>query len=1825
MDVRSTLFSPFISKPLVSAIRRALASTMLVVPVALRAELAPDVLPEGSSVIRGDVSITSGAGAMDINQGSNRAIVEWQSFNIGEQASVIVNQPSTSSSLLNRVIGADPSKILGGLQANGQVILINPNGVLFGADARIDVGSIVTSTLQLSNDDFLQGNYQFTQGSTGAGIEQLGSITADSAAFIAASIVNKGQIKTEKSLVLATGETVRLSFDGHHLISVDVSAADWNARIHNSGIIDGGNGLVLLKADVATDFLTQVVSSSQSDIASQAIVDNGRVRLVSNSGRIAGRTLKMDSGDQGQTVISGSLDASSDTNDGGRIEVTGGSVLVEGTAYITADGKTGGGDVYIGGGWQGRDPDIRQSVHTTVEQGATISASATEDGDGGTLVVWSDIHNPDSVTTVNGTLKAEGKGAGSQGGQVETSGYQVKMGDQTRVSTLSPYGDNGQWLIDPQDYTIAASGGDITGATLSTNLASGNITILSSSGSTAGNGDIHVNDAVSWSANNLTLTADRDININAVMTASGTSSLTMTANNNSGDDGDPFDTSHTPAMVRNALRTIGRVRVSMHSNDSGFKGKVEFGSRTGTGFLTINGEGYTVINSLSGTAGVVDLDEGPNGGSDLAYNDASIRYALGTDITNAGSFTNSVIGDGDFANKFMGVLDGLGHTIDGLEVTSSANYKYHGLFSSMEDATVRNLGLTHYLFDYGGNRSYIYKGVLAGRSNGNNIVHNVYTTGLVAGYNLQSRSGGLVAYTSGSLTLDSVFTDVQIGAVGTSYHGGLLGYVNNSNLIMINSHASGDIDSISGVASIFPGSNLGGLIGYIGGTASHYYTILDSYSTSDINRHLQLGEVALNYSSNIGGLIGSVGPNIQLSIDHSYASGDAYGNKQLGGLIGVIDSSAHVDISNTYASGHVIGLLADVNKSAGSFIGEVGNGNNLNITDSFSYGKMIYQNSSRTGGFIGYLSSGSPVLNRVFYNSSDNSVAVGEGTATGLTGKSLSEFAGQPLANTLGTSDWIYDANYAFPILNNMPLLPQFLDSYAGNIVDVSITAGGAGTAAMMDGVSVFFDQSAIGIDTLNAALATGDVIIKTGGRTLVNEIGDLDINTDLNLTNNTLTLMGSHDVNVKSVVNVGTGATLKVAADEYTKDYSLYLNTDDTVSETVTNLKTHGRFRVPIAADDSSFSGRIDIADSGYGAIAVNGVLLDVIHDFSSLNTYASYALGSELGTLGTATNQTTGISFVGIFDGLGHSINSFNITASGTTAGLFSKVDDALIRNLNLNDLTVDGNTGNSWANVGGLAGQSKNTITHNLLLSGIVTNTGFQTGGLFGHKTGDFNLVDTVSSSLVINSTMNQSNSPAYAGGIYGNGGGQILIHNAHVSGDIRSFGHNVGGLAGHSGSAKISQSFSSGDVNADRNPRIGSFNSAGIGGLIGQANGRVAIENSFASGDVYGGTNIGGLIGRVSSTAPTILNNVYSGGDVESAVTGGPAYAGGLIGGLRYTSSTNKSDLQMSRAFAYGTITSQDSGVSTGGILGGVYNNSLAGSPPVTSDSIIDSQVTFGNTFWKDQFAPNGSDQLCVIGGGLCGTTAGTYSSDTSSLDGTQSQVRALTAAQFANPTAELEPGSGVNLANSDSTSLTSLLGDDFVFSDGQSAPGFKESLFSSETQFGPPPISLYIRTNSGTSVYGSAPSLGYLWIDADGNAFDLSGNGITVSGSIRYLNAPDALTNVGSYAYQYASGLTLNHATQNYLVLPWSTDGLWSITPKPLTISGTSVADKIYDRSLNADVTPGTLNGLLTGQTLGINGTGLFADKNAENNKNVTVSYTTVRLSINQFQTPLILE
>ncbi|MCX7180249.1 MAG: filamentous hemagglutinin N-terminal domain-containing protein, partial [Proteobacteria bacterium] len=300
-------------------------------------------LPANGRLVAGSGSIAQTGNTLTVTQTSPRLIADWQSFNIGSQSSVVFNQPNAAAVALNRVTGTTPSMIDGALRANGQVFLLNPNGVLFGNGARVDVGALVASSLQMSNADFLAGNYRLNAGPFAGTVSNAGRINASGGvvALIAPSVSNTGQITADKgSVALAAGNAVNLDFVGDGLVNIKVEQGAIDALVENKGLIQADGGRVVMTTQAAQDLVNNVVNN-------EGVV---QARTLENHG---GRILLSAGTSLGEAKAGGTLDVSASAGQGGKIQVFGDKVSVETGARLDATGAQGGGEILIGGGWQG--------------------------------------------------------------------------------------------------------------------------------------------------------------------------------------------------------------------------------------------------------------------------------------------------------------------------------------------------------------------------------------------------------------------------------------------------------------------------------------------------------------------------------------------------------------------------------------------------------------------------------------------------------------------------------------------------------------------------------------------------------------------------------------------------------------------------------------------------------------------------------------------------------------------------------------------------------------------------------------------------------------------------------------------------------------------------------------------------------------------------------------------------------------------------------------------------------------------------------------------------------------------------------------------------------------------------------------------------------------------------------------------------------------------------------------------------------------------------------------------------------------------------------
>ncbi len=253
-------------------------------------------LPQGENVVHGGASFVTSGNNMVVNQTTDRAIIEYNSFSIGALETVRFQQPNSSSVALNRVIGVDPSSILGSLNANGRIFLVNPNGIIFGPDSRIDTAGLVASTLDISNTDFLNGDLIFS--GTGGSVINYGKININKpggyAVLLGAYVKNEGQIVANlASIALASGELVTLSLDSEGLIQVaidqetSVNPEDSQAAVENTGTLEAGGGRtvgsrIVLTAEIVDGVFDQAINTSGIIEAKTLRTMDGQIALLAN-------------------------------------------------------------------------------------------------------------------------------------------------------------------------------------------------------------------------------------------------------------------------------------------------------------------------------------------------------------------------------------------------------------------------------------------------------------------------------------------------------------------------------------------------------------------------------------------------------------------------------------------------------------------------------------------------------------------------------------------------------------------------------------------------------------------------------------------------------------------------------------------------------------------------------------------------------------------------------------------------------------------------------------------------------------------------------------------------------------------------------------------------------------------------------------------------------------------------------------------------------------------------------------------------------------------------------------------------------------------------------------------------------------------------------------------------------------------------------------------------------------------------------------------------------------------------------------------------------
>jgi filamentous hemagglutinin family protein len=564
-------------------------------------------LPINGQVVAGQATINAPVGnSLVIGQQSQNAAINWQNFNIGRGATVTFAQPGTSSVTLNRVLGQDPSTILGNLTANGQVFILNPNGVLFGKGAQVNVGGLVASTHSISDENFMSGHYTFTNEGAKGKVVNAGEIVANGGyvALIGSQVKNRGTITaTNGSVALAAGEQVSVHLNGNTLVGLTVDQGTLNALATNGGLIKADGGMVILTAKAADALIKSVVNNHGTIEANTLKNVGGAINLVAEGG---------------EARVSGTVNASAATSGkGGDIAITGDRVVLD-KAAVSANGADGGGRVRVGGGWQGKDVTISNAQVTTISSGTRINADATGNGSGGTVVAWSE-----KATKVVGQISARGGAQGGNGGQIETSSRGSLTVGGAKVDARAPLGRAGQWLMDPTSVTISGGAGAASNTIYESDIESAGADVLiQATDSIITSGIFGSSDVVVPSGLNLTI---------RTTAAGGGTGIDLTASANG-------------AALE--FKTSGGGSVSMSTGNTAQTINTSNITVTGAGTITLNSLGPLVLDTvrLQTAGGAIALNgAGTTLDNGVKLSDATVSAGAGM-VTLTGSTTTASFG-----------------------------------------------------------------------------------------------------------------------------------------------------------------------------------------------------------------------------------------------------------------------------------------------------------------------------------------------------------------------------------------------------------------------------------------------------------------------------------------------------------------------------------------------------------------------------------------------------------------------------------------------------------------------------------------------------------------------------------------------------------------------------------------------------------------------------------------------------------------------------------------------------------------------------------------------------------------------------------------------------------------------------------------------------------------------------------------------------------------------------------------------------------------------------------------------------------------------------
>lgn len=1727
---------------------------------------AANQLPTGGQVVSGSAHIHQSGSQMQIQQGSQKAIIDWTGFDIGKNASVTFQQNNTSAIALNRVTAGDASQIHGQLNANGQVWLINPNGIVFGQGSQVDVGGLVASTMNITNADFENGHYSFTRSGATGSITNLGELTAKdggSIALLAPTVSNDGILRAQLGTVaLAAGDKITLQAGANGLLHVEIDPATIRTLVENKQLIVADGGQVIMTGKAADQLSSSVVANTGTIQANRLQEKDGKILLIADM-------------QHGETKAAGTLEAHF-------IDTSAATVSIDQDLHI----NTAGGQWLI-------DP-----VDITIDQSkATAIETALGTGD----VTVSTSNGADNTSWNGGT-----NGTGSDKGDIHvnadltyTANTLILKADNN-ININAQINVNGSGTLDLRHGNTGATGLKVSGAVNFAQAGAGLLTVN-------GAGYTVIKDAAALQAINND--KSRNYALGGDVDASGSSFTPIGGNFGSAFSGIFDGLGHRISGLQinsnlEAVGLFGRTQNAVLRN-------VELEGGSVTGLAGANAVGALVGSSMAWEAGAGIFNVSASTAVTGARNVGGLVGSLSDGSISNAHASGAVTGSFDATGPNPGRLGGLVGRIDSSTSANLTNVYASGAVKGQGDrsdyagglvglASTGYEGTLHITNAYAtGNvrTEGQYVGGLIGGidSNGGAVeLRNLHASGAVAG----NGAGGVIGFGRGTQPIslyawwdtDSTGQPSSIGYSGSDFNGVVvttsaadryshdryadfgdwtetapssgIWQASDSNgvqWIMIegrtrpflaseysttirNAHQlqlmaydlgasyrlAGDIDTSATSTAYGAGSS--GMWSSRGfspvgtwGNGANFTGALDGQGHS-------IQRLTIQSADSFAGLFGLVGSGAQIRnvglADAMVEVSSGSGSHQVGALVGHNAGS----ISNSWSSGTVSAKSGGENMTGGLVGGNYGTINASHSDAIVSSSLFGFGSSNHAGGLVGWSSSGS-----ITDSHATGSVTTNYGYYSNVGGLVGALYADASISGSFATGNVS-----ALNLFDNLEL-----GGNAGGLVGWSagsIHSSYAAGDVYAWGYAYLGPYSYTNIHVgglvghnrgnIQYSYATGNPVLSTSGGYTYNRVGGLigynTGNIDQAYASGHARQQHSNNIEGGGLVGENAGGTITNA----------YYATTDADGNSINNGGNTGdAFGMPWSGNAyGSAKTYTELMNSGL----YTGGWDSSIWNLPKGEAGEGYEIG--LPALTGVTRPQDVVRSTWFDGGWGTADSAYGIANWGQLSNMRLLLDKHYRLNDDLGSQTSGyaqhaSATANGGAGFKPIGADTSTPFTGTLdgqghAISDLVVKTSGGTGqevhaGLFGVVSGDAK----ISNLGLINATVSASGgSHNYAGAV----AGSVV------------------------GKAEISRSYANGGSVATRDASVVNY----VGGLIGFLNGPI-LTDSYACNEIFtlsSGSSAysyaGGLAGYGISS---YIKRSYATGMVGVSGGGQRNYAGGLIGYIEFGS--------IASSYASGNVSAADGSENyAGGLVGGHWGG-ISQSYATGSVSAIGNVQAAGGLVGASSSGAksNHSFYATTDAGGNAinngGVAAGEWSSNALGTPKTWDELKQ--ASTFAAWGSDLATNAG-------SSAIWRIY-------DGNTLPLLRSWLKPKTVTVSVQDLPTDIEYN-GAAISGSLTASGH-----DGGSEVQGDLNTTLSYSTTSKNAGTYSTQDGSLQL-IGSGL---YSDQQGYDIAYGLDTALVIQPKALTVSGTTVADKTYDGNKGAEVSLGTVSGWVNDERLKI--------------------------------------